>query len=295
MKKNLKNTVRRVTVVCLLALLMPVLSGCLKPPNSEPTPQTPTGQGYLYETMTYSYKTDANAFLGDITTGMSADYLMLVNKQNVLTAQTDPTSESYPLENLVVLTDRVLKSDLKLEGRAARALAAMLREMEADGVTDIYVTSAYRSESYQSMLFNNYYNNEKNNISAEAIAFFGEGYIQTVYRNNGLTKLTEEDARAVANFYSALPGQSEHHTGLAIDFTASAVGLTLTEAFAYTQAYAWLSQNAYRFGFILRYPEAKESVTGYCYEPWHFRFVGREAATEMYYRGLTLEEFLGVA
>jgi D-alanyl-D-alanine carboxypeptidase len=293
MKKNFKNRIRRVSVICLLALLLSVLSGCLTPPQNAPSTQPPTGQGHLYETVTYTYKTDANAFLRDITTGMSADYLMLVNKQYALTAQTDPMSGSYPLEGLVVLTDRVLKSDLKLEGRAARALAAMFREMEADGVTDIYVTSAYRSESYQNMLFNSYYNNEKNTISTEAIAFFGEEYIQTVYRNHGLTKLSEDDARTVANFYSAFPGQSEHHTGLAVDFVTSTVGLT--EAFAYTEAYAWLSQNAYRFGFILRYPEAKESVTGYCYEPWHFRFVGREAATEMYFRGLTLEEFLGVA
>ncbi len=292
MKNNCKTKIRRTSALCLLSLVLSLLTGCLKPPTSDAVQNPPAGQGYLWESMTYTYKTDENAFLQDITTGMSADYLMLVNKQYALTAQTDPTGGGYPLGGMVELTEQITKSGLMLEGRAARALAAMLREMRADGVTDIYVTSAYRSVAYQTTLFNNYYNKEKNTISADAVAFFGAEYIQNVYRSNGLTKLSEEDARAVANFYSALPGQSEHHTGLAVDFVDSSLDL---DAFGYTAAYAWLSQNAYRFGFILRYPESKESVTGYCYEPWHFRFVGREAATEMYFRGLTLEEFLGVA
>ena len=63
--------------------------------------------------------------------------------------------------------------------------------------------------------------------------------------------------------------------------------------FEKTPAFEWLSQNAYKFGFILRYPNGKESITGYTYEPWHYRFVGREAATDMYYAGLTLEEYRG--
>ena len=291
MNRMLKTTMRRAAAICLLCAILTLACGCLTPPETqEPIP--PAGQGYLYETMTYTYKTDASAFLSDIATGMSGDYLMLINKQHPLTAATDPTKAGYPLEGMVELTGQITKSGLKLEGRAARALYAMLAEMRADGVTDIYVTSAYRSEAYQTTLFNNYFNIERSTISDEAVAFFGVEYIQTTYRNHGLTKLSEEDARAVANFYSALPGQSEHHAGLAVDFVDSTLNL---DAFVYTQAFAWLSQNAYRFGFILRYPEGKESVTGYCYEPWHFRFVGREAATEMHFRGLTLEEFLGVA
>ena len=64
------------------------------------------------------------------------------------------------------------------------------------------------------------------------------------------------------------------------------------ERFAETLAFEWLSQNAFKYGFILRYPEEKESITGYDYEPWHYRFVGREAATDIHYSGLTLEEYL---
>ena len=67
----------------------------------------------------------------------------------------------------------------------------------------------------------------------------------------------------------------------------------LTQAFENTDAFRWLSVNAYRFGFILRYPADKVDITKYSYEPWHYRFVGREAATEITLRNLTLEEFLG--
>jgi D-alanyl-D-alanine carboxypeptidase len=66
----------------------------------------------------------------------------------------------------------------------------------------------------------------------------------------------------------------------------------LTEAFEDTEAFAWLAQNAYKFGFILRYPKGKEDITGYTYEPWHYRFVGREAATDIYNGGTTLEQYL---
>ena len=103
--------------------------------------------------------------------------------------------------------------------------------------------------------------------------------------------MTDEDAARIANFYSAKAGQSEHHTGLCVDLMTEDMK-QLDETFANTRAFAWLRENACRFGFILRYPKEKETVTGYCYEPWHYRFVGTEAATEMRERNLTLEEYL---
>ena len=100
------------------------------------------------------------------------------------------------------------------------------------------------------------------------------------------------DAHKVAQSYSAQPGQSEHQTGLCVDFITSEMNGNLTEAFENTEAFAWLAQNAYKFGFILRYPKDKESITGYTYEPWHYRFVGREAATDIYVGNMTLEQYL---
>lgn len=90
--------------------------------------------------------------------------------------------------------------------------------------------------------------------------------------------------------YSARPGFSEHHTGLAFDISDSHHGLTLN--FSYSNTYEWLINNSYKYGFILRYPQNKENITMYNYEPWHFRYVGVDIATEIYTQNITFEEYL---
>lgn len=102
----------------------------------------------------------------------------------------------------------------------------------------------------------------------------------------------ERDGPEAANRVSARPGESEHQTGLAIDVSSPSVGGQLTEAFAETDEGRWLADNAPRFGFIVRYPKGKEDVTGYQYEPWHLRYVGRSHAEAIAARGLTLEEYM---
>lgn len=91
---------------------------------------------------------------------------------------------------------------------------------------------------------------------------------------------------------SARPGHSEHQLGTTVDFSSTAVGYELVEAFGITPEGLWLAQHAHEYGFILSYPEGKEVVTGYAYEPWHFRWVGRELAAEVRASGLTLGQFL---
>ena len=129
-------------------------------------------------------------------------------------------------------------------------------------------------------------------ISDDAYRVLGQEYIKTNYLDKKIYSLNLADAHKVAQSYSALPGQSEHQTGLCIDFTTSSMDGELTVAFEDTEAFAWLSKNAYKFGFILRYPKGKEDITGYTYEPWHYRFVGREAATDIYIGKMTLEQYL---
>ena len=90
--------------------------------------------------------------------------------------------------------------------------------------------------------------------------------------------------------YVARPGQSEHQTGLAIDISRRDIGLTSN--FMFTNEYLYLKNNAHRFGFINRYPMDKEIITGYLFEPWHYRFVGVDIATEIYLNNITLEEYL---
>lgn len=91
--------------------------------------------------------------------------------------------------------------------------------------------------------------------------------------------------------YVAPPGGSEHQTGLALDVSCVSVGLDLIEEFAQTPEGIWLAKNAHLFGFIIRYPQSKEDITGYAYEPWHIRYVTKPLALYLALTGLTLEEY----
>lgn len=208
----------------------------------------------------YKYTTDVSKYLDSIKT----EYLNLINKSN-------PIGEDYEPDDLVLLDECRTSRTMYLRNKAANALYAMLAEMKAeapDAYDELFVTSAYRSYEYQIT------NHEKN--------------IQD-YVNKGMSR---EDAEAAAAMVSALPGQSEHQSGLCIDFMTDGMGGELDESFEEYGAFDWLSKNAYKFGFILRYPEDKVNTTKYSYEPWHYRFVGRKAATEIYLSGLCLEEYL---
>lgn len=106
-----------------------------------------------------------------------------------------------------------------------------------------------------------------------------------------VARLGQEKARA----QSARPGFSEHQTGLAVDIMALPQSCSIEACFGETPQGIWLAENAWRFGFVLRYPSDKTAVTGYIYEPWHFRYVGMELSTEMQESGVTtLEEFFGI-
>ncbi len=135
-------------------------------------------------------------------------------------------------------------------------LELMWRAADRDDV-ELLVRSAYRSYSTQRTLFNNY------------------------VRDHG-----EEEA----NRFSARPGQSEHQLGTTVDFGGTDVDLSA--AFANTAAGRWLSANAYRFGFVMSYPDGKEQITGYIFEPWHYRYIGVDSAIELRASGLTLKEYL---
>jgi D-alanyl-D-alanine carboxypeptidase len=101
---------------------------------------------------------------------------------------------------------------------------------------------------------------------------------------------------AVAEKLSARPGHSEHQLGLAADFSARSQGCVILTCFGNTEAGRWLELNAHDYGFILRYPKGFLAITGFQYEPWHFRYVGVELAMEMKTKGIkTLEEFWNLA
>lgn len=116
-------------------------------------------------------------------------------------------------------------------------------------------------------------------------------WIQSGYRSYNLqeslyNKYVNRDGKLAADTYSARPGYSEHQTGLAFDLNS------INDDFQYTSEGKWVNENAWRYGFILRYPKSKESITGYKYESWHLRYVGKDLASKLYNNGdwITLEE-----
>lgn len=153
--------------------------------------------------------------------------------------------------------------------RAADALELMLSDARAAGY-NMYLVSAYRTYDYQVGLFNRKLNEYKN-----------AGY-------------DDETAYSEASQWVAIPGTSEHCIGLAADIVSSTwynTNSDLTHSFEDTEHFEWLYEHCADYGFILRYPKGKESVTAITYEPWHYRYVGVEAAKYIMENNLTLEEF----
>ena len=202
------------------------------------------------------------------TDEMRDAFLLLLNKDNPIDSEFDPA-------NIVDIPDKWVSPakrgevTLELNGTATKALEAMLMEMHSAGFTKIFVTSAYRSYNYQSILYNTYIQREM----------------------NADPSLSYEEAKALVETYSAIPGYSEHHTGLCVDLISTDM-IELTNDFAEKEAYDWLLANAWKFGFVLRYPEDKVDVTGYSYESWHWRFVGRTHALAMLRSGMCFEEYM---
>lgn len=167
----------------------------------------------------------------------------------------NPIPEEYEFE----LTE--MENGKQVDSRIYDSLQEMLNAAAAEGIyADI--GEAYRTTEEQEAIMDEYIN----------------GYIEQGY--------TEEQAAAEAKNWVALPGTSEHQLGLALDINGD--GITTSDQ----AVYDWLAQNAYLYGFILRYPYGKEEITGIDYEAWHYRYVGETAAREIYFSGLCLEEYL---
>lgn len=127
----------------------------------------------------------------------------------------------------------------------------------------------------------------------ELVAF--SGYRSYEYQTSLYDRYVAKDSKDAADRYSARPGYSEHQSGLAFDIGEKGrEDLWLTSAFGETKAGQWLVNNAHKYGFILRYPEGKEDITGFMYESWHFRYLEGDLAKKVYEAGVTLEEYLGL-
>ena len=151
----------------------------------------------------------------------------------------------------------VIKGSMKCDERIIPELTEMMQDAKKDGIT-LVVCSPYRDMSRQDMLFN------------RKIKNYGDFYIR---KEQGI------------------PGASEHQIGLALDIISNTY-TALEEGFADTAAGKWLAAHCQDYGFILRYPKGKEEITGIEFEPWHFRYVGKDAAAIIMKKNLTLEEFV---
>lgn len=108
------------------------------------------------------------------------------------------------------------------------------------------------------------------------------------HQTNTYNRYVMQDGQEQADTYSAHPGYSEHQTGLAIDMNS------ISDSFATTPEAAWVAENCHKYGFIIRYPEGKQEITGYKAESWHIRYLGIEKATMIHESGLTIEEYYGL-
>ncbi|UOQ92720.1 M15 family metallopeptidase [Halobacillus shinanisalinarum] len=148
----------------------------------------------------------------------------------------------------------------QMREEAAHALEALFAGAKKNGI-DLVAASGYRSYERQ----------------------------KSIYEQNVAERGEEE-----ANQFSAKPGTSEHQTGLAMDVTSAQVAFKLKQSFRQTNEGEWLANHAHEYGFVIRYLEGKSDITGYSYEPWHLRYVGKDISTNIHNQGETLEEFFGL-
>lgn len=179
----------------------------------------------------------------------------------ILVNRTHPIPEDYEVEL------KNIGSGHQIDARAYDDFRAMIQAAKSEGVY-IYVTSSYRDLDKQTDLYNK---------KVESYVMQGYSY---------------ESAKEQAGQVVAVPGTSEHHLGLALDLVSSEYR-KLDEKQENTKGFKWLTEHSWEYGFILRYPNGETDITGIIYEPWHFRYVGLEAAKEITESGLTLEEYVG--
>lgn len=163
-------------------------------------------------------------------------------------------TEDYVPENLEEISLSYARSGMQLVHEAKEAFETLSEEAKKEGM-NIIAMSSYRSYEYQVDLYNRY---------------------------------VETDGKEAADTYSARAGYSEHQTGLAVDVYNKELPYT---SFEQAEEFTWMQENAYKYGFILRFPKDKVNITGYQYESWHYRYVGEEVAEYIHKNNLTLEEY----
>ena len=216
-----------------------------------------SGSGYKSFSLTKNMSAvEAYEYLDEF---LNSKYSILVNKQHKV-------GSDYKPENLVIPSG----CDYQMEQTAAKALSDMLAAARADGYSDLILYSGYRT-----------YSSQKNKFETRTQRYLNEGYSQA-------------QAEEKAGEYIAPPGSSEHHTGLAADVCSSKIVSKfgyLDDSFDSTEEYKWLREHCAEYGFIMRYRKDAEDITGFLYEPWHYRYIGVEHAKACTELSITYEEY----
>jgi D-alanyl-D-alanine carboxypeptidase len=244
----------------LLTLAAFALSGCSTQPSAPAetpatTPAPTTSPSARVEGFFTPPPIDLSGVIAYGDITAARSMTVVVNKHRPLSEQ------AYVPAKLVLPAGIPNAAGTPLQADAAQALEAMAADAQKSGIS-IVMASGYRSYETQIATYNSYV----------------RGYGQ-----------------AAADTTSARPGFSEHQTGLAADLSAVGSGCTIADCFETTAPGQWLAANSWRFGYILRYPKGAQAITGYNFEPWHFRYVGMVVASQMHEKGIgTLEEYFGL-
>ena len=254
MRIRIKNKFKFVYVIVIFIALITIITTLIATAIKNKSIDTAIKETKVEENIAL-----ANATLYNIKENINSrlnDWkLILVNKENYL-------PDNYEV-NL-----KTINGNMKVDERIYNDLKNMLNDAKKEDL-DLLICSSYRSTSKQKKLFNDKIKEYKN-----------KGY-------------SDEEAYKEASYWVLIPGTSEHETGLSVDIV-SIDNQVLDENQEKTKEQKWLMENSYKYGFILRYPTNKKDITGVNYEPWHYRYVGKENALQIKKLNVCLEEYIEI-
>ena len=262
-----ETTVEPTTNVTTIPTTIPVITGWVEENGSRyyyDDEGIPVSGWQEIENCTYYFREDGTMATGEVIIDGTACFFTSQGKQFILVNPWNYIPEGYEPDLVSLSTDHGVQGSM-VDRSCYDALVAMIDDCNKV-CPEASVVSSYRSQGHQE------YNYER-----KVQYYLDKGY-------------DRERAKREAAQIIAIPGTSEHQLGLAVDIVDTRLSALEWEQ-ENLPAQKWLMENCWKYGFILRYPKDKIDVTGIIYEPWHYRYVGKELAAELYGLGLTLEEY----
>ena len=254
MRIRIKNKFKFVYVIVIFIALITIITTLIATAIKNKSIDTAIKETKIESNIVLANETKYN-IKENISSKLNDWKLLLVNKNNYL-------AEDYEVKL------KTISGNMKVDERVYSDLKKMLDDAKNENL-DLLICSSYRSTSKQKKLFNDKINEYKKKGSSD------------------------EDAYREASYWVLIPGTSEHETGLSVDIVSIDYQI-LDEEQENTKEQKWLLENSYKYGFILRYPTNKKDITGVNYEPWHYRYVGKENAMIMKNLNICLEEYIEI-